>query len=68
MPGEIDQASPVAPQGVLTRFDKSGILLPVAEIVLKSEAVLFPMILSAQEGKRLFVPSIKLISLFLAGA
>ena len=51
MPGEIDQASPVAPQGVLTRFDKSGILLPVAEIVLKSEAVLFPTILSAPRGK-----------------
>ena len=48
MPEEIDQASPVAPQGVLTCFDKSGILLPVAEIVLKSEAFLFPRILSAQ--------------------
>ena len=68
MPGEIDQASPVAPQGVLTRFDKSGILLPVAEIVLKSEAVLFSTILSALEGQRLFVPLIWLISLFLAGA
>ena len=58
MPGEIDQASPVAPQGVFTCFEKSGILLPVAEMVLKSEAVLFPTILSAQEGKRLFVSSI----------
>ena len=68
MPEEIDQARPVAPQGGVTHFDKSGILLPIAETVLKSEGVLLSMILLARERKRLFVPSIKLISLFLAGA
>ena len=68
MPGEIDQASPVAPQGVFTHFDISGILLPIAETVLKSEGVLLSMILLARAGQRLFVPLIWLISLFLAGA
>ena len=68
MPEEIDQSSPVAPQGGLTHFDKSGILLQIAETVLKSEAILFSVILSAQEEQRLFVPLIWLISLFLAGA
>ena len=68
MPEEIDHSSPVAPQGGLTHFDKSGILLPITETVLKSEAVLFSTILSAREGPSLFVPLILLISLFLAGA
>jgi hypothetical protein len=68
MPEEIDQARPVAPQGGgLTHFDKSGILLQIAETVLKSEAILFSVILSAQEEQRLFVPLIWLINLFLAG-